>query len=75
MREPSISKGTLIASITLMIAGWLSSPAKAQMDHGPKTDKSYGIVQPEGLLYHVGEEHRVRPANLYNLSCRSSNPC
>lgn len=23
------------------------------MDHGPKTDKSYGIVQPEGLLYHV----------------------
>ena len=36
-----------------MIAGWLSSPAKAQMDHGPKTDKSYGIVQPEGLLYHV----------------------
>ena len=36
-----------------MIAGWLSSPAKAQMDHGPKTDKSYGIVQPEGLLYLV----------------------
>ena len=46
MREPSISKGTLVASITLMIGVWLSGAAMAQMDHGPKTDKTYGIGLP-----------------------------
>ena len=46
MREPSISKRTFVASITLTIGVWLSSPAKAQMDHGPKTDKSYRIGLP-----------------------------
>ena len=46
MREPSISKGTLVASITLMIGVWLSGAAMAQMDDGPKTEKTYGIGLP-----------------------------
>ena len=40
IRKPS-TKRTLVTCITLMIGPWLSGAAMAQMDHGPKTDKTW----------------------------------
>ena len=46
MREPSISKRTFVASITLTIGVWLSSSAKAQMDQ----EAAGHTLQPTALV-------------------------
>ena len=46
MRKRSISRQAIIASIALMTGVLISSAAMAQMDQGPKTDKTYGIGLP-----------------------------
>jgi hypothetical protein len=46
MNKRSISKRGIVASIALMIGMLLSGAAMAQMDQGPKTDKTYGIGLP-----------------------------
>jgi Peptidase family M28 len=46
MRKRSISRQAIIASIALMTGVLISSATMAQMDQGPKTDKTYGIGLP-----------------------------
>ena len=46
MKKRSISKRGVVASIALMIGVFAGSAAMAQMDQGPKTDKTYGIGLP-----------------------------
>jgi hypothetical protein len=46
MRNRSISRQALVASIALMTGVLITSMAVAQMDQGPKTDKTYGIGLP-----------------------------
>ncbi len=46
MKKPPISIHRILASFALMIAGLTSNAATAQMNQGPKTEKSYGIGLP-----------------------------
>jgi hypothetical protein len=46
MKNRSIWRHGIIASIALMTSVFVSGAAKAQMDQGPKTDKIYGIGLP-----------------------------
>jgi len=46
MKKQSISRRRVAASIALMIILWTSCAAMAQMDRGPKTEKTYGIGLP-----------------------------
>ena len=46
MKKRSIWRQGIVASIALMSSVWASSAAMAQMDQGPKTDKTYGIGLP-----------------------------
>ena len=46
MKNRSIWRHGIIASIALMTSVFVSAAAKAQMDQGPKTDKIYGIGLP-----------------------------
>src|SRR5215470_7028018 len=46
MKKQSISRRRVAASIALMIILWTSGAAMAQMDRGPKTEKTYGIGLP-----------------------------
>src|SRR5436309_4821386 len=46
MRKRSISSPAIVANIALMIGVLITSAAVAQMDHGPKTEKTFGIGLP-----------------------------
>ena len=46
MKKRSISRLGVVASIALMTAVLVNSAAMAQMDQGPKTEKTYGIGLP-----------------------------
>src|SRR4029453_16633911 len=46
MKKRSISRQGIAASIALMTAVLITSVAVAQMDRGPKMDKTYGIGLP-----------------------------
>jgi hypothetical protein len=46
MKNRSILRLGVAANIALMACVWASSAAMAQMDQGPKTDKTYGIGLP-----------------------------
>ena len=46
MKKRSRSRQAVVASIALMVGVLASSAALAQMDHGPKTEKIYGIGLP-----------------------------
>jgi hypothetical protein len=46
MKKRSISTQAVVASIALVTGVMASSAATAQMDQGPKTDKTYGIGLP-----------------------------
>ena len=46
MRKRSISSPAVVATIALMTGVLIASVAVAQMDHGPKTEKGYGIGLP-----------------------------
>src|SRR5215471_13836342 len=46
MKKQSISRRRVAASIALMIILWTSGAAMAQMDRGPKTEKTFGIGLP-----------------------------
>ena len=46
MKKQSISRRRVAAGIALMIILWTSGAAMAQMDRGPKTEKTFGIGLP-----------------------------
>ena len=46
MRKRSISSPAFVASITLMTGVLITSVALAQMDQGPKSEKTFGIGLP-----------------------------
>jgi hypothetical protein len=50
MRKRSISSPAVVASITLMTGVLMTSLALAQMDKGPKTEKTFGIGLPRSHM-------------------------
>jgi hypothetical protein len=46
MKKRSIPRQGVVASIALMTVVLVSNAAMAQMDQGPKTEKTYGIGLP-----------------------------
>jgi hypothetical protein len=46
MKKRSISTQAIAASIALITGVLITSMAVAQMDHGPKTEKTFGIGLP-----------------------------
>ncbi len=46
MKKRSISMRQVVANITLMTGALITSVALAQMDQGPKTEKTFGIGLP-----------------------------
>ena len=46
MKKRSISRQVVVASIALVTAGLVTRAAMAQMDQGPKTEKTFGIGLP-----------------------------
>ena len=46
MKKRSISRQAVVASIALVTSVMANSAAMAQMDRGPKTEKTYGIGLP-----------------------------